>query len=298
MTLTIEANAASPVPGEGAEVKVMHSAHAQTCVASAASVLVDWCRFVLLAGGPTPPVPPGSPGPHNPNPQPNPVPAPVPGPGQPGRPPPTPKPCPTRCLSPRRSADLMPARGLLPLIRRQPGRPPLTRIGNRPLLFDGSQGLTEVKAAFRTNDYLDAFRQQFALPDGGVSTRGCLMERHRDRGTKMSSDCRSAGKSRRRWVGTACGAIGVLFIACTASVAQTAVSPPGRLLASNCAQCHGTTDTAPGFDSLTGKSASKLLKKLQKYQSGAEGEGIMTRHAMGYTEEQLRQLVQWLSQQR
>lgn len=206
--------------------------------------------------------------------------------------------CPTRCLSPRRSADLMPARGLLPLIRRQPGRPPLTRIGNRPLLFDGSQGLTEVKAAFRTNDYLDAFRQQFALPDGGVSTRGCLMERHRDRGTKMSSDCRSAGKTRRRWVGTACGAVGVLFIACTASVAQTAVSPPGRLLASNCAQCHGTTDTASGFDSLTGKSASKLLKKLQKYQSGAEGEGIMTRHAMGYTEEQLRQLVQWLSQQR
>jgi cytochrome c553 len=76
------------------------------------------------------------------------------------------------------------------------------------------------------------------------------------------------------------------------------VSPPGRLLASNCAQCHGTTDAAPGFDRLTGKSASKLLRKMHKYQSGAEGEGIMTRHAMGYTEQQLRDLVQWLSQQR
>jgi len=91
MTLTIEANAASPVPGEGAEVKVMHSAHAQTCVASAASVLVDWCRFVLLAGGPTPPVPPGSPGPHNPNPQPNPIPGPT-NPGSPPQPSPVPDP--------------------------------------------------------------------------------------------------------------------------------------------------------------------------------------------------------------
>jgi cytochrome c553 len=58
------------------------------------------------------------------------------------------------------------------------------------------------------------------------------------------------------------------------------------------------TDTAPGFDRLTGKSASKLLRKLHKYQSGAEGEGIMTSHAMGYTDQQLRDLVQWLSQQK
>lgn len=124
------------------------------------------------------------------------------------------------------------------------------------------------------------------------------MERGRDQGTRMSSECRCAGTTIRRWVGTAGGAMGILFAASTVLHAQTAVSPPGRLLASNCAQCHGTTDTAPGFDRLTGKSANKLLKELREYQSGAEGEGIMTRHAMGYTEEQLRQLAQWLSQQR
>lgn len=80
--------------------------------------------------------------------------------------------------------------------------------------------------------------------------------------------------------------------------AQSAVSPPGRLLASNCSQCHGTTAAAPGFDKLTGKSASKLYKKLKEFQSGGEGENIMARHAMGFTDAQLRELAQWLSTQK
>ena len=81
------------------------------------------------------------------------------------------------------------------------------------------------------------------------------------------------------------------------ALAQTAISPPGRLLASNCFQCHGTNGNGPGFDKLAGKSASKLFKEMKKYQSGKEGEGIMASHAMGYTDAQLRELSQWLSQQ-
>lgn len=123
------------------------------------------------------------------------------------------------------------------------------------------------------------------------------MERGSEGDTRTKSDQCSAGTKMRGPTGALCGLLGI-FAASAASVAQTTVSPSGRLLASNCAQCHGTADTAPGFDRLTGKSASKLLKELQKYRSGAEGEGIMTLHAMGYTEEQLQQLVQWLSQQR
>ena len=124
------------------------------------------------------------------------------------------------------------------------------------------------------------------------------MERHRGRGTKMSSDCRSARTNMHQWVGTASGAMGILFAASIVSLAQTAMSPPGRLLASNCAQCHGTTDTAPGFDKLTGKSANKLFNKLKEFQSGSEGENIMARHAMGFTDAQLRELTHWLSTQR
>lgn len=62
--------------------------------------------------------------------------------------------------------------------------------------------------------------------------------------------------------------------------AQTAISPPGRLLASNCFQCHGTNGKGPGFDKLAGKSARKLFQEMKKYQSGEEGDGIMARHAM------------------
>ena len=87
------------------------------------------------------------------------------------------------------------------------------------------------------------------------------------------------------------------LIASQATLAQTSVSPPGRLLASNCFQCHGTNGNGPGFDKLAGKSARKLFKKMKKYQSGKEDEGIMASHAMGYSDAQLRELTQWLSQQ-
>ncbi len=82
-----------------------------------------------------------------------------------------------------------------------------------------------------------------------------------------------------------------------AAFAQTPVSSPGRLLASNCFQCHGTNGNGPGFDELAGKSARKLFKEMKEYQSGEEGDGIMARHAMGYSDAQLRELSQWLSQQ-
>ena len=82
-----------------------------------------------------------------------------------------------------------------------------------------------------------------------------------------------------------------------AAFAQTTVSPPGRLLASNCFQCHGTNGDGPGFDELTGKSTEKMFKKMKKYQSGEKGQGIMARHAMGYSDAQLRELSQWFSQQ-
>ena len=79
--------------------------------------------------------------------------------------------------------------------------------------------------------------------------------------------------------------------------AQTPTSPPGRLLASNCFQCHGTNGSGPGFDELAGKSARKLYEEMKEYQSGKEGEGIMASHARGYTDAQLREISQWLSQQ-
>jgi len=39
------------------------------------------------------------------------------------------------------------------------------------------------------------------------------------------------------------------------------------------------------------------IKELKEFQSGKEDEGIMTRHAWGYTDAQLQALAQWFSTQ-
>ncbi len=88
-----------------------------------------------------------------------------------------------------------------------------------------------------------------------------------------------------------------VLAASRAANAHSAISPLGRLLVSNCFQCHGTNGKGPGFDKLPGKSAGKLFKEMKEYQSGKEGERNMARHAMGYSDAQLRELSQWLSQQ-
>lgn len=89
-----------------------------------------------------------------------------------------------------------------------------------------------------------------------------------------------------------------LALACWASTASAQTPPVGRLLASNCFQCHGTNGKGPGFDTLAGKSASELYSEMKAFQSGKEGQNIMAKHAMGYTDAQLRALADWLSKQR
>ncbi|GAB4396191.1 MAG: hypothetical protein OHK0048_00020 [Rhodoferax sp.] len=81
-------------------------------------------------------------------------------------------------------------------------------------------------------------------------------------------------------------------------VAPAQTPPAGRLLASNCFQCHGTNGRGPGFDRLAGKSANEIYKELKSFQAGKDGNGIMARHAMGYTDAQLLSLSSWLSTQR
>ena len=90
-----------------------------------------------------------------------------------------------------------------------------------------------------------------------------------------------------------------LLATCAGASAQQATAvPSGRLLASNCFQCHGTNGRGPGFDTLAGKPAAELYNDLKEFQSGQEGNGLMAKHAWGYTDAQLRSLAQWLARQR
>ena len=65
----------------------------------------------------------------------------------------------------------------------------------------------------------------------------------------------------------------------------------GRLLASNCYQCHGTLGRG-GFDNIRGHEAAEVVDYLSRPASS----DIMAAHAQGYTRAQLNAIVQYLQQ--
>ncbi len=75
----------------------------------------------------------------------------------------------------------------------------------------------------------------------------------------------------------------------------TTGSLDGRLLASNCFQCHGTNGSG-GFERLTGESASEIYGELKEFASGKEDpNGIMAAHAMGFTDAQMRAIANYFA---
>lgn len=78
----------------------------------------------------------------------------------------------------------------------------------------------------------------------------------------------------------------------TSGNSQTVAQPgntEGRLLASNCFQCHGTGGLG-GFDSIRGSDAAEVLDYMNK----PAGNSIMAAHAQGYTPEQLSKIIAYL----
>ncbi len=75
------------------------------------------------------------------------------------------------------------------------------------------------------------------------------------------------------------------------SVIQQPANTTGRLLASNCFQCHGTLGRG-GFESIRGSEASEVVEYLRKPADS----GIMAAHAQGYTTAQLQAIVNYLQQ--
>jgi sulfide dehydrogenase cytochrome subunit len=70
---------------------------------------------------------------------------------------------------------------------------------------------------------------------------------------------------------------------------------PGRLLASNCFQCHGTN--GHGMESLAGKAESEIYEEL--YEMGLEpaGDDIMNVYAHGFTPVQIQLIADYFSSQ-
>jgi len=73
---------------------------------------------------------------------------------------------------------------------------------------------------------------------------------------------------------------------------------PGRLLASQCAQCHGTDgQSVNSWDSLSGESAAELIEEMMEFKSGAKSEPIMEAQAHGYSDAEISSLAAWLANQ-
>lgn len=95
-----------------------------------------------------------------------------------------------------------------------------------------------------------------------------------------------------------CLAASLLAVGIATSAVATAQpstpSHPGRLLASNCFQCHGTNGRG-GFESLAGKSAREIYSELIEMRAERPGNDIMRPHALGYTEQQLQLIADYFS---
>jgi cytochrome c553 len=72
----------------------------------------------------------------------------------------------------------------------------------------------------------------------------------------------------------------------------------GRLLASQCFQCHGTNGNSNNeWDSIAGESAYEIIEEMEEFQSGEEDEPIMEAQAHGYSYSEITVLAGWLATQ-
>lgn len=88
-------------------------------------------------------------------------------------------------------------------------------------------------------------------------------------------------------------------LASTCVAAQTTTAPPaGRLLASNCFQCHGYDGKSRiGFERLSGESSNEIYKELREMRTKSKPD-IMDMHARGYTDAQMRLIADYLATQK
>lgn len=70
---------------------------------------------------------------------------------------------------------------------------------------------------------------------------------------------------------------------------------PGRLLASNCYQCHGTNGRNGAWERLAGMSAREIVDEMNEMKAERVGTDIMKQHARGYTAAQIQQIAEYLS---
>lgn len=85
-----------------------------------------------------------------------------------------------------------------------------------------------------------------------------------------------------------------------APAAAPAVALPSNAayLASNCANCHGTTGTSKGATpSLAGQQKSVIIEQMKAFRDGKRPATIMHQIAKGYTDAQIELVADFFSRQ-
>lgn len=87
----------------------------------------------------------------------------------------------------------------------------------------------------------------------------------------------------------------MFFVMMLAAYASTTLADNGRVLASQCFQCHGPNGHSKGeIDSIAGKSASDLYGDLVEMKQKQKVE-IMHQQAKNYTDDELHAIANYLS---
>ena len=74
---------------------------------------------------------------------------------------------------------------------------------------------------------------------------------------------------------------------------------PARVLAANCANCHGTTGNAKGaMPSLAGRDRKYIIEQMQAFRDGKRPATIMHQLAKGYTDQQVELIADFFARQK
>ena len=88
--------------------------------------------------------------------------------------------------------------------------------------------------------------------------------------------------------------IAAVLMSCAPGMATA--QDQGRQYASQCFGCHGTNgNSVAEIDSLTGKSAKEIVEELTEMRKKASASNIMHKHALTWTDQQIRDLAAYLA---
>ena len=86
-----------------------------------------------------------------------------------------------------------------------------------------------------------------------------------------------------------------LLLPAFASANPATLKHPGRTLAANCFQCHGTDGY--GLEHLAGKSRAEIVNELMEMQFKPARQAIMNMHAQAYTADEINLIADYFSKQ-